>query len=56
MLDLANAYGAVPHLLILKALRFYYVPDKIIKIIVVYFAGCLWEVLFKAGDLKLAEV
>ena len=38
-LDLANAYGAVPHLLILKALRFYNVPDKIIKIIVVYFAG-----------------
>ena len=39
MLDLANAYGAVLHLLILKALRFYNVPDKIIKIIVVYFAG-----------------
>ena len=38
-LDLANAYGAVPHLLILKALRFYNVPDKIIKIILVYFAG-----------------
>ena len=38
-LDLANAYGAVPHLLILKALRFYNVPDKIIKIIVIYFAG-----------------
>ena len=38
-LDLANAYGAVPHVLILKALRFYNVPDKIIKIIVIYFAG-----------------
>jgi hypothetical protein len=32
-------YGPVPHLLILKALRFYHVPDKIIKIIVIYFAG-----------------
>ena len=28
-----------PHLLILKALRFYNVPDKIIKIILVYIAG-----------------
>ena len=37
--DLANAYGAVPHLLILKTLRLYNVPDKIIKIILVDFAG-----------------
>ncbi|KAL5272883.1 hypothetical protein ACHWQZ_G000900 [Mnemiopsis leidyi] len=27
-LDLANAYGAVPHVLILKALRYYNIPDK----------------------------
>ena len=38
-LDLANAYGAVPHVLILRALRYYNIPDKIIKIIVVYFSG-----------------
>ncbi|KAL5270090.1 hypothetical protein ACHWQZ_G003546 [Mnemiopsis leidyi] len=38
-LGLANAYGAVPHVLILKALRYNNIPDKIIKIIVVYFAG-----------------
>ena len=37
-LDLANAYGAVPHLLIVKALRFYHVPEKIINIILKYFS------------------
>jgi hypothetical protein len=38
-LDLANAYGAVPHVLILRALRYYNVPDKIINIIILYFSG-----------------
>ena len=38
-LDLANAYGAVPHVLIARALRFYNVPQKIIDIILLYFSG-----------------
>ena len=38
-LDLANAYGNVPHLLILRALKFYHVPDKIVKVILDYFRG-----------------
>ena len=38
-LDLANAYGAVPHLLILRALRYYNVPTKVINIILLYFSG-----------------
>ena len=32
-LDLANAYGAVPHVLIIRALRYYNIPNKIINII-----------------------
>ena len=32
-------WSSAPHVLILKALRYYNIPDKIIKIIVVYFAG-----------------
>ena len=38
-LDLANAYGAVPHVLIARALRFYNIPQKIITIILRYFSG-----------------
>eukprot|EP00116_Pleurobrachia_bachei_P004751 sb/3465013/ len=38
-LDLANAYGAVPHLLIAKALRFYRVPQPIVDIVLSYFSG-----------------
>ena len=38
-LDLANAYGAVPHVLIVKALRYYNIPNKIINIIILYFSG-----------------
>ena len=38
-LDLANAYGAVPHVLIAKALRFYNIPPKIVDIILLYFSG-----------------
>ncbi|XP_063688236.1 uncharacterized protein LOC134821425 [Bolinopsis microptera] len=37
-LDLANAYGAVPHLLIVKALRFYHIPEKVINIVIKYFS------------------
>ena len=38
-LDLANAYGSVPHVLIARALRFYNVPPKIVDIILLYFSG-----------------
>ena len=38
-LDLANAYGAVPHLLIIRALRFYNIPTKVVNIILLYFSG-----------------
>ena len=48
-LDLANAYGNVPHLLILKALRFYHVPDKIVEIIMSYFSGVFGR--FSEGEL-----
>ena len=41
-LDLANAYGSVPHLLIEFALRRYKVPEKWIKLILSYYNG-LWS-------------
>ena len=40
-LDLANAYGSVPHKLILFALRRYQVPEKWIELIMAYYDG-LW--------------
>ncbi len=36
-LDLANAYGSVPHLLIAYALEFFYIPDNIRTMIINYF-------------------
>ncbi len=36
-LDLANAYGSVPHLLIAYALEFFYIPDNIRTMIMNYF-------------------
>ncbi len=36
-LDLANAYGSVPHLLIAYALEFFYIPDNIRIMIMNYF-------------------
>ena len=38
-LDLANAYGAVPHDLIYKALDFFYVPEKVKDILANYFGA-----------------
>ena len=38
-LDLANAYGSIPHQVIMKAMEHYHVPDKTIKIIASYFQG-----------------
>ena len=40
-LDLANAYGSVPHKLIEFSLRRYYVPDEWIEFILSYYDG-LW--------------
>ena len=40
-LDLANAYGTVPHKLIEFALRRYHVPDSWIKVVLDYYNG-LW--------------
>ena len=40
-LDLANAYGSVPHQLIIFALRRYRVPEKIIGLVIKYYWG-LW--------------
>ena len=40
-LDLANAYGSVPHQLIVFALRRYKVPEKIIDLVMKYYWG-LW--------------
>ncbi len=36
-LDLANAYGSVPHLLIAYALELFYIPDNIRTMIMNYF-------------------
>ena len=56
-LDLANEYRAVPHVLMFKALRYYNIPDKIIKIIVVLLlCRGLWEILVNVGDIKVAKV
>ena len=40
-LDLANAYGSVPHQLIIFALRRYSVPERIINLVMKYYWG-LW--------------
>lgn len=36
-LDLANAYGSVPHLLVACALEFFYIPDNIRTMIMNYY-------------------
>ena len=40
-LDLANAYGSVPHMLILFALRRYKIPEDWITLVIKYYDG-LW--------------
>ena len=47
-LDLANAYGGIPHKLIDKALHHYHVPDEVRKIVKSYFNGM--KIRFKSGD------
>ena len=38
-LDLANAYGAVPHQMLWQALKMYHVPEEVIRIIQLYFSN-----------------
>lgn len=38
-LDLVNAYGSVPHSLVKFALEFFWVPEKVIKVVEGYFKG-----------------
>jgi len=38
-LDLANAYGSIPHKLVSKALTTYHVPEKITELIWDYYSG-----------------
>ena len=40
-LDLANAYGSVPHQMILLSLRIYHIPEEISKMLRTYFDGYL---------------
>ena len=36
-LDLANAYGSVPHRILLKAMDFFHIPEKVKKLIKCYY-------------------
>ena len=47
-LDLANAYGSVPHLLIKLALTKFHVPDKLSDMLMQYFRGVFMR--FKTGS------
>ena len=47
-LDLANAYGSVPHLLIKMALTKFHVPDKLSDMLMQYFRGVFMR--FKTGS------
>ena len=38
-LDLANAYGSVPHALIAFAVEFYWIPEKLINYIMQYYSN-----------------
>jgi hypothetical protein len=47
-LDLANAYGSIPHQLIYKALQHYHVPNHVQKILTSYLDGI--KLRFSVGD------
>ena len=47
-LDLANAYGSIPHQLIYTALQHYHIPDQVQKIILNYLDGI--KLRFSVGD------
>ena len=48
-LDIANAYGLVPHKLIVFALRRYGVPESWIKVVTAYYSG-LWSKCFSSSS------
>ncbi|XP_014775908.1 uncharacterized protein LOC106873184 [Octopus bimaculoides] len=47
-LDLANAYGSVPHELLMRAMDHFHIPDKVTKIMRLYYDS--FEMRFTAGD------
>ena len=49
-LDLANAYGSVPHALISYALRFFWIPDRVADLLMRYL-GAFW-MRFEAGSYR----
>ena len=51
-LDLANAYGSIPHKLIETALDHYYIPDHIKGMVKNYFSGMMLR--FSAGNITTA--
>ena len=52
-LDLANAYGSIPHKLIETALDHYYIPDHIKGMVKNYFSGMMLR--FSAGNITTAH-
>ena len=52
-LDLANAYGSVPHQMILLSLWMYHIPKKISKMLGTYFDGFLMRFTTIGTGLKL---
>ncbi|XP_078322870.1 uncharacterized protein LOC144622162 [Crassostrea virginica] len=52
-LDLANAYGSIPHKLIETALDHYYIPDHIKVMVKNYFSGMMLQ--FSAGNITTAH-
>ena len=55
-LDFANEYGALTHLFILKALRFYHIPDNFIKFILVNYSGAYGRFSSKLVTSKLQKI
>ncbi|XP_014768063.1 uncharacterized protein LOC106867650 [Octopus bimaculoides] len=47
-LDLANAYGSVPHELLIRAMDHFHIPDKVIKVMRMYYDS--FEMRFTAGN------
>ena len=52
-LDLANAYGSIPHNLIVTPLDHYYIPDHIKGMVKNYFSGMMLR--FSAGNITTAH-
>ena len=52
--DIANAYGSIPHKLIIFALHRYGVSPKWIHLIETYYCGIFQQVFFSRGTQQLA--